>query len=367
MAGLRAKASAFGHPKAPHSDVLRERHFTSAMQIVLPKSSDSDARAGLSDVSGVLGCTPETSTSGSSERTARFYLADLSLGDLLEQGFLGTHVRGNESKTKLYALNADGSIDVDDILAITPSGQLHVSLTERAYRRLGVSGVTSDDGTAKRRCVVNIGKKNFKPGGQFRNRLVENALSVSTTDTSLAKKRKYFVQHTVGVDEDLRPVEFPEGCVWTEHKLKCKSKVMKVNYNDVPTLPSSLFPKTNENDMDDDTAPDIAETLSTFHEWLGKVCCGKYNEGDGDFAIETHVWSGFLIPTQTTRALQFCREQVRDGKPWAAMTTWGFPDDPSGGNKMDGGGNLGGLQGGGHVSFVIVPGDGYVMYTQPGR
>ena len=36
MSGLRAKASTFDHPKAPHATVIAERHFTAALEIVLP-------------------------------------------------------------------------------------------------------------------------------------------------------------------------------------------------------------------------------------------------------------------------------------------------------------------------------------------
>ena len=74
------------------------------------------------------------------------------------------------------------------------------------------------------------------------------------------------------------------------------------------------------------------------------------------------------MPDDVIAALAFCRRVVAVGaQPWAALTAWGFPDDPSRDTALDAGGDGGGLGGGEHVTFVVVPGDGYVMYTQTGR
>ena len=88
----------------------------------------------------------------------------------------------------------------------------------------------------------------------------------------------------------------------------------------------------------------------------------------GTSRVERHRWEGFFVPDDVIAALAFCRRVVAGGaKPWAALTAWGFPDDPSRDTALDTGGDGGGLGGGEHVTFVVVPGDGYVMYTQTER
>ena len=64
----------------------------------------------------------------------------MALADLPDEG-LATHVKADGAY--LHALSADGRIDRDDVAAVTPNGQMHLSLTPRAYRRLGVSGLKS--------------------------------------------------------------------------------------------------------------------------------------------------------------------------------------------------------------------------------
>ena len=93
-----------------------------------------------------------------------FYAAELSLADILDEGFLAAHVRAPGAK--LYAVNADGRADRDDVAAVTPTGRLLLSLTPETYRRAGVSGAPSDDGTLKRRCAVNLANKTFAPGAR---------------------------------------------------------------------------------------------------------------------------------------------------------------------------------------------------------
>ena len=63
--------------------------------------------------------------------------------------------------------------------------------------------------------------------------------------------------------------------------------------------------------------------------------------------------------------------------PWAALTAWGFADDPTRSGLGSGGGGGGGVRGrrGGEgpgadggaddITFVVLPGDRYILYTRP--
>ena len=370
MVGLRAKASAFEHPKAPHLEVLRARHFTAAMQVVFPAASGAlETGAALTDVSGALRDACGASTSGTDGGARGFYVAHMALADLLDEGFLATHVKADGAR--LHALSADGRIDRDDVAAVTPNGQMHLSLTPRAYRRLGVSGLKSDDGTLKRRCAVNLAKKTFAPGGAFRDRLVETARGLRGTDCALAAKRPYLVTKSHGTRISCggaasERVVFPEGCAVSERRASLASTRLARERATPPAPASFVFGKAPRD------AEAEQETLSDFHEWLGEVSCAETAEARGAAAgtsrVERHRWEGFFVPDDVIAALAFCRRVVAGGaKPWAALTAWGFPDDPSRDTALDTGGDGGGLGGGEHVTFVVVPGDGYVMYTQTER
>ena len=94
-----------------------------------------------------------------------------------------------------------------------------------------------------------------------------------------------------------------------------------------------------------DDARDAAEALEAFFDWLGELTLGRSGEDDADGDVRgvdvagegakvgfaaTRRWEGLLTPGRVDRALAFCRRTVRDEKaPWAALTTWGFADDPS--------------------------------------
>ena len=157
---LRAKASAFDHPKAPHADALAERPFTSAVQILIPRGS---SRAGpLTDVSGALRL--DSDVDGAS--VGAHVVAELTLADLLDEAFLARHVRARAPERKSAGFRAvcvDGRIDRDDVAALLPDGRLVLSLTPETYRRFGVPGARSDRGTLKYRCEVNLAAKTSPP------------------------------------------------------------------------------------------------------------------------------------------------------------------------------------------------------------
>ena len=45
---------------------------------------------------------------------------------------------------------------------------------------------------------------------------------------------------------------------------------------------------------------------------------------------EAHRWEGLLTPRMVRSAVEFCADLVDSGRyPWAAVTSWGFPEDPT--------------------------------------
>ena len=144
--GIRVRASAFAHPKSPHVAALDERHFVSALQLVLPRGGGdagdgASATEGFADVSdalrrrgaggGVDGASPLV---GSAPDGDDFRVARMTLAQLVDDAFLAQHVRP-ESGARFFACPLDGRLDADDVVAITPSGHLRASLTPSLSRQ----------------------------------------------------------------------------------------------------------------------------------------------------------------------------------------------------------------------------------------
>ena len=180
--GIRVRASAFAHPKSPHVAAVDERHFVSALQLVLPRGGGdagdgASATEGFADVSdalrrrgaggGVDGASPLV---GSAPDGDDFRVARMTLAQLVDDAFLAQHVRP-ESGARFFACPLDGRLDADDVVAITPSGHLRASLTPSTHARAGVTGAKTDRGTRKHEASVHLAKKEFVPGEPFRDRL----------------------------------------------------------------------------------------------------------------------------------------------------------------------------------------------------
>jgi len=493
---LRAKASAFGHPKSPHASALKARPFTAALQVLLPRAAagggvdrdedgDPDVPPGnLTDVSGVLQRRMERLCDGGDDEAERggsgggsgngspsqsdvpdYYIARLTLPQLFDASFLARHVRAPGAA--LHALCIDGRIDRDDIAAITPSGHAHLSLTPRTYARMGVTGVKTDRGALKFSATINLANPKFKPGEPYHDRFTACA------DAVAREQREHDQQdderrgtggssssHTVGGRScamwylcafeshgAAAGIVFP-AChqgnkaaaaaaaseASPRHFALTSKLVGALDY--VPALPSLGRSERHggaSNQMETDGGEGdgigngdedgvgvqgvdmVSHELIDFHEWVGAVSCGcvgrilreetrqtqnlstgskgpkVHTECSEDSkrpqksttpeteAMEAHKWEGLLLPSHAASALDFCRVAVdTGGAPWAALTLWGFADDPApptranggargkGGTCGGGGGGQGAGGGGGdELTFLVLPGDRYVMFSQP--
>ena len=107
-----------------------------------------------------------------------------------------------------------------------------------------------------------------------------------------------------------------------------------------------------------------------FHEWIGAVAAGVGREawvgtaGDqeawvgtagDDVVAEAHRWEGLLTPRMVRSAVEFCADAVDSGwYPWAAVTSWGFPEDPT---------RAPGASGCGELTFAVTPGGRYLLFA----
>ena len=362
--GLRAKASAFAHPRAPHLAALRSRPFTAAVEILIPSTTDDDgALRPRADASSALDACGDAERAGVPE----FYVARMTIEELLSRDFVEAHARGRSAS--LSAVCVDARIDAEDVACVTPCGRAHFSLTPSSHARLGVTGERRDRGTAKHHAVVNLRRRGHDDkGSHFHDRLRVNAAAMTAADGAEASKRAtYLCAHSV--DGEPARMTFPDGVDARAGVLAYSSRAAGAAAREEPPPPppSSFYPESRGVS---DGGEDAAAALASFHEYVGMISCGCDVGGD---VVEAHRWEGLLGSRRVEAALSFCRDAVNGGAaPWAAVTAWGFADDPSaekaGGcaarsgmmSHRRGGGGLGD-----DITFVVLPGDGYVMYSSP--
>ena len=386
--GIRVRASAFAHPKSPHVAAVNERQFVSALQLVLPrKMDDGDGNAstsseGFADVSEALRRRPRGSNDGVNVPLELvgpapggddFRVARMTLAQLVDENFLAQHVRP-ESGARLFACPLDGRLDGDDVAAITPSGHLRASLTPFTHARAGVTGAKRDRGTLKHEASVHLAKKDFVPGAPFRDRLVGclRQLDEEGGDGVVGGGWYACACERVADGEPLA-VSFPHGVVSEGRRITRASRTVRWSRGDSyswgdsstpgpPTPPVEFFRRDgsamdvdDDGGVNDDTDTDVASSLAGFHEWIGAVACGCEGgdvgeDGDAVTVGEAHRWEGLLTPRMVRSALEFCIDKVAGGDvPWAAVTSWGFPEDPT----------RAGLE----TTFAVLPGGRYLMFS----
>ena len=265
-------ASTFDHPKAPHATVIAERR-PRRLEIVLPVEEASPRRR-----SGRGRPLRRASRRRCGRRGRRARRRGVRRPGLLRRGalpgghprrgFLAAHVRAPGAK--LYAVNADGRAT-----ATTPPLSPHRTTPPlphpETYRRAGVSGAPSDDGTLKRRCAVNLANKTFSPGTPFRDRLpcarepwTPRARGAASERTSARTPSTTFRRRCYS-PRDVRTR--PARC--------SRRRAYRVRRRRRAAIPLGFVDGT-------DDARDAAEALEAFFDWLGELTLGRSGEEDAD-------------------------------------------------------------------------------------
>ena len=397
--GIRVRASAFAHPKSPHVAAVDERHFVSALQLVLPRgggdAGDDGASAteGFADVSDALrrrgaggGVDAASPLVGPAPGGDDFRVARMTLAQLVDDAFLAQHVRP-ESGARFFACPLDGRLDADDVVAITPSGHLRASLTPSTHARAGVTGAKTDRGTLKHEASVHLAKKEFVPGEPFRDRLAA-CLARLDEEGDGRGAGWYACACERATDGEPLAVRFPPGVESEGRRITHARRLVRGGWRgggggeddgegEGPPAPPVEFFRRHRGDeasamdaegaegaeggaegADDDDDADLASRLAGFHEWIGGVAAGFGREGPGGgdrVVAEAHRWEGLLTPRMVRSAAEFCADLADSGRyPWAAVTTWGFPEDPT---------RAPGASGCGELTFAVTPGGRYLLFA----
>lgn len=145
------RRSSFSHPKSTVDAFVISHPFNSALQICLPRTTETTANSQVresvgADVSADPVSTPydlrtsEFSQDSVVHRISRlaYNLLRCNLAVLLDSEFLERHVRG--LCAEFTALSVNTPIDRTDVAAILPGGQLVLSVTRDTYERLELVG-----------------------------------------------------------------------------------------------------------------------------------------------------------------------------------------------------------------------------------
>ncbi|XP_031825879.1 ribonuclease P protein subunit p40 [Nomia melanderi] len=246
----------------------------------------------------------------------------VNVSDLINKEFIEAFVK----KGELSLLTIGNKIDLDNAIAITPTGHLILTLLTEDFQTLGLEGkVSFFDRKVHTRYVVTIDLKSesFTPGKKNYERV----------RTSLKERFKHKFDVIISwnpPDENLCPSSV--AAWFYEHQynvLLCRQTFMqKTEYS----LRIPIISEDSDNDK--------------FFEWLGVLSIsGELKNTKSDDYVNTYVcpspsvdvgqvkylqWTGFFTRQQVTCLYKAIKEYVlmRNTMPWCALHVQGFSDSP---------------------------------------
>ncbi|XP_043259735.1 ribonuclease P protein subunit p40-like isoform X1 [Colletes gigas] len=257
-----------------------------------------------------------------SEDSDYYRINAINVFDLINKEFIEAFVK----KGELNLLTVDNKINVDNSVAITPSGHLILSLLTEDFQTLGLEGTVSFfDRKVHTRYVVTIdlNSESFTPGKKNYERI----------RTSLKERFKQKFDVIVSwnpPDENLCPSSV---AAWFHER----------QYNVV--LCHQTFQQRIEYSV---RIPIISEESDndTFFEWLGIFCVSGNlkNNKENDYTntytypspfidigqVQYLQWTGFFTRKQVTNFYRVIKKYIltRHTLPWCALHVQGFLDSP---------------------------------------
>ncbi|XP_050309420.1 ribonuclease P protein subunit p40-like isoform X2 [Anthonomus grandis grandis] len=293
----------------PSSDSLRtleSLYFNHLVTLILPDSLR----------------IPEKLSSLLTDDCEYYKVLKLNLSVLVNPLFINSFVK----EGKLSLLSVGTRIDCDNCCAVTPSGQLVLSLTKDTYQRFGLEGKPSHFTSKNRdRFTVNVDLKDSKlvPGKPYHTK-VRKALN------SL-EKFNVIVSWLPPTNSNVCPSSVAKFFDNNKYVIKLCEPMFKsfVAYSlNMPTLEQNV---------------DSSDVID-FIEWMGMVSVeGDLTGESGDYVssyqtplpnvpigqVRVLVWRGFYQADDIRKLVQFMEEMnTIQNKPWLAAYIQGFSDTP---------------------------------------
>ena len=313
----------------------------------------------------------------------------MTLAQLVDDAFLAQHVRP-ESGARFFACPLDGRLDADDVVAITPSGHLRASLTPSTHARAGVTGAKTDRGTLKHEASVHLAKKEFVPGEPFRDRLAA-CLARLDEEGDGRGAGWYACACERATDGEPLAVRFPPGVESEGRRITHARRLVRGGLRggggggeeddgegEGPPAPpveffrrdrgdeASAMDADDDGDGDEKSAPGCgcdgtsrrASRVFTSGSAPSRQGSGA-RQGSGPRATASSPrragGEGLLTPRMVRSAVEFCADLVDSGRyPWAVVTSWGFPEDPT---RAPGASDCG------ELTFAVTPGGRYLLFA----
>ncbi|CAK9802732.1 Ribonuclease P protein subunit p40 [Anthophora quadrimaculata] len=257
-----------------------------------------------------------------SEDSDYYRINGLNVSELINKEFIEAFVK----KGELTLLSIGNKIDLNNSVAITPSGHLILSLLTEDYQKLGLEGkVSFFDRKVHTRCVVTIDLKseNFTPGKKNYER----------TRTSL--KERFNQKFDIIVswnppDENLCPSSV---AAWFH---KHEYNVVLCHQTSLQRTEYSLPIPVISNDLNNDQ----------FFEWLGvlSISGNLKNDKENDYVntykcpspsmyvgqVQYLQWTGFFTRKHVTHLYNVVKEYIskKNTLPWGVLHVQGFSDSP---------------------------------------
>lgn len=387
---------------------VEDHHYNNQIELFVPNSrASASATATVSPASTTVSSSirparsssspsPQHTLDGISESlravfgAAAHYRITCSLVQMFTPDFITRFI-----KHGFMALSVATPVDHCNTIAITPRGQLHMSVDRDTYEQLGITGHATKFKPYNERYNISIDllSPTFSAGNKVYDRLcwcvspdrikpITLLASYSPPHGELCEwPSSLSVENvTVGMDavHSFIDIMIPSLEVLETKTLASLSPVRRDNKH-----PSSG--DKNDNGSDEEIAI-MSETL----DYLGAIAVratSMLTMSMADDALATnafvstfgfphltfpltaacgasHRYRGFFSPRTVTSCIQYARSLVDSGRhPWCAVMVWGFVDTPVSWANHEHDVDVTGV---GHNDYtiVILPHHRYIMYLQ---
>ncbi|XP_054014097.1 ribonuclease P protein subunit p40-like isoform X1 [Hylaeus anthracinus] len=257
-----------------------------------------------------------------SEDTDYYRINEVNVFDLINKEFIEAFVK----KGELSLLTIENKIDVDNSVAITPTGHLILSLLREDFQKLGLEGTVSFfDRKVHTRYVVTIdlNSESFTPGKK----------NYEHTRTSLKERFKQKFDIIVSwnpPDENLCPSSVAAWFHERQYDVFLCHQTFQQNIEYSLRIP--ILSEESSNDQ--------------FFEWLGvfNISGNLKNSNENDYVntytcpspfmdvgqVQYLQWTGFFTKKQVTNSYNAIKKyvSVQQTLPWCALHVQGFLDSP---------------------------------------
>ncbi|CAG9771973.1 unnamed protein product [Ceutorhynchus assimilis] len=246
-----------------------------------------------------------------------YKVAKLNLADLVEAVFLNSFIK----KGKLSLLSIGTKIDADNCCAVTPDGNLILSLLKDTYQSCGLEGKVSHfTKTNKDRYIVTVNLAELKPGKPLHGKTQKSLEALGKFDVILS---------------------------WQPYDdIICPSSVAKYFQNYDIKLCEPTFDSHMVYSVKGPTLDSVAnqDDIIDFVEWLGMVSLDADFSGNMENYVNTYespepnvemgqvrvlTWRGFYSSNQVMEVFDYLRNYNNvQNKLWISMYVQGFSDSP---------------------------------------